>query len=238
MRRLLILPGRMFHNLAVLVVLGVMASLVLSVLWQGSAVLSGQLNDLHVVVIDPGHGGYDPGAITKQGLYEKEINLVIAEKVAGLLRPTGIQVLLTRDKDEDYVSPGITGKESRKRTDLNYRIGLASKANADIFVSLHVNATVGGSKSGAETFYHFKSASGKELAEAIQSELQKIPGMNRRIAKPGDFYVINNTSMPAVLVELGYLTNPGELAKIKQPWYQEQLAHAVAKGIAKYLGLP
>lgn len=237
MRRLVIIPGRRTRNLAMMVVLAVMISLVFSVFRQGSAAVNSQMNDAHVVVLDPGHGGYDPGA-TKQGTCEKEINLEIAIRVADLLKPSGIKVILTRDEDEDYVPPGVKGRISKKQIDLNYRIGLASEAKADIFVSIHVNATSGGLKSGAETFYYFKSAEGKRLAETIQQELIKVPGMNRRIAKPGDYYIIRNSSMPAVIVELGYLNNPAELKKLKETWYQEYLAHAVAKGIAEYFGLP
>lgn len=238
MRRLVIIPGRHTHRLAVIVVLSVMATLILSVFWQGSMVVTSQLNDLRVVVLDPGHGGYDPGAITQQGIYEKEINLRIATRVEQLLKPSGIKVFLTRDEDEDYVPPGVKGRESKKQIDLNYRIAMAKQAGADIFVSIHVNASSGAPKSGAETFYHVKSEKGKRLAESIQAELTKIPGMNRRIAKPGDFYIINNTSMPAVIVEVGYMNNANELKKLQQAWYQEQLAHAIAKGIGNYFGLP
>lgn len=238
MRRLVIILGRRIRSLATVIVVCVMAILVLSVLWQGSEAVSNQLKNVHVVVIDPGHGGYDPGAITKQGVYEKEVNLQIAEKVVNVLKPTGVKVLLTRDEDEDYASAGARGKTSKKQTDLNYRISLASRENADIFVSLHVNASAGNPKSGAETFYHYKSQEGKKLAESIQQELIKIAGMNKRVAKPGDFYIINNTSMPTVIVELGYLNNSAELKKLRQSWYQEQLANAVAKGIARYFGLP
>lgn len=238
MRRLVIIPGRHTQRLAGVLVLALMAALVLSVLWQGSAVVNTEFKEPYVVVLDPGHGGYDPGVVTRQGVYEKEINLQIAGKVEEFLRPSGIRVLLTRDDDEDYVPSGVKGRESKKQMDLNYRIALATQAKAEIFVSLHVNANAGVPKSGAETFYHYKSEKGKYLAEMIQEELIKVPGMNRRIAKPGDFYVINNTSMPAVIVELGYMNNSAELEKLKQTWYQEQLAHAVAKGIGKYFGLP
>ncbi len=238
MRRLVIIPARHTHRLAVALVLSVMATLILSIFWQGSAIVNSQLNVLHVVVLDPGHGGYDPGAITRQGVYEKEINLQIAARVERMLKPSGIKVLLTRDEDEDYVPPGVKGRDSKKQTDLNYRIALAAQASADVFVSLHVNANAGTPKSGAETFYHIKSEKGKYLAERIQEELVKVPGMNRRVAKPGDFYIINNTAMPAVIVELGYLNNTAELIKLKQASYQEQLAHAIAKGIGNYFGLP
>ncbi|MDR3600099.1 MAG: N-acetylmuramoyl-L-alanine amidase [Desulfosporosinus sp.] len=223
---------------AILLVLSVMGMLVLSVLWQGSAAVISHSAEGHVVMLDPGHGGYDPGAITAQGVYEKSINLEIAQKVKEMLVPSGIAVFLTREEDIDYAPDGVKGKTTKKQIDLNRRIEMANEAKADVFVSLHVNATATGQNSGAETFYHYKSESGKELAELIQQELIKIPGMNRRIAKPGDFYVTKNTSMPGVIVEVGYLSSLKEQKKLQQSWYQEQLARAIAKGIANYLNLP
>ena len=223
---------------AILLVLSVMGMLVFSVLWQGSTAVVSHFDKGHIVMLDPGHGGYDPGAITKQGVYEKLINLQIAQKVKEMLSPSGIGIFLTREEDIDYVPDGIKGKATKKQTDLNRRIEMAKEANADVFVSLHVNATATGQESGSETFYHFKSESGKRLAELIQQEMIKIPGMNRRIAKPGDFYITKNTSMPAVIVEVGYLSNLKEQKKLQQSWYQEQLARAIAKGIANFFVLP
>lgn len=221
---------------AVLLVLCVMSVLVFSVLWQGSTAVISHSNKGHVVMLDPGHGGYDPGAITSQGVYEKSINLQIAQKVKEMLEPSGIQVVLTRDEDIDYAPDQVRGRNTKKQIDLNRRIAMANQAKADVFVSLHVNATATGQNSGAETFYHYKSESGKRLAALIQQELIKISGMNRRIAKPGDFYIINNTSMPAVIVEMGYLSSKKEQKKLQQSWYQEQLSRAIAKGIANYFG--
>jgi N-acetylmuramoyl-L-alanine amidase len=215
-----------------------MGMLVFSIFWHGSTAVVSHFGDRYVVILDPGHGGYDPGAISSQGVYEKAINLQIAQKVKEMLRPSGIEVALTREEDIDYVPNGVKGKTARKQIDLNRRIDMAKEAKADVFVSLHVNATVSGQNSGAETFYHYKSESGKGLAELIQQELIKIPGMNRRIAKPGDFYVIKNTSMPAVVVEMGYLSSVKEQKKLQQSWYQEQLSRAIAKGIANYFKIP
>lgn len=223
---------------AILLVLGVMSALVFSVFWQGSAAVVGQFQNRFVVMLDPGHGGYDPGAVSAQGVYEKEINLEIARKVKEMLIPSGIEVFMTREEDLDYVPNGIKGRRTKKQMDLNHRIEMAKEEKADIFVSLHVNATKTGNNSGAETFYDYKSEPGKQLAELIQQELIKINGMNCRIAKPGDFYIIKNTSMPAVIVEVGYLSSTKEQKRLQQSWYQEQLARAIAKGIANYFSLP
>ena len=223
---------------AILLVIGVMITLVLSVFWQGTTAVVSQFEDRYVVMLDPGHGGYDPGAVSSQGIYEKAINLQIAQRVKEMLRPSGIEVFLTREEDLDYVPNGVKGKTTRKQIDLNRRIKMANEEKADILVSLHVNATVTGQNSGAETFYHYKSESGKRLAELIQQEMIKITGMNRRIAKPGDFYIIKNSNMPTVIVEVGYLSSPKEQKKLQQTWYQEQLSRAIAKGIANYFELP
>lgn len=234
MRKYVGIPG---NKTAILLVLSVMSMLVFSVLWQGSTAVVSHFEKGNIVMLDPGHGGYDPGA-TKQGVYEKSINLQIAQKVKEMLGPSGIEVFLTREEDIDYVPDGVKGKTTKKQIDLNRRIDMAKEAKADVFVSLHVNATPTGQESGAETFYHYQSESGKRLAELIQQELIKIPGMNRRIAKPGDFYIIKNTSMPAVIVEVGYLSSVKEQKKLHQSWYQEQLARAIAKGIANFFVLP
>ena len=235
MRKYVGIPG---NKTAILLVLSVMSILVFSVLWQGSTAVVSNFEKGHIVMLDPGHGGYDPGAITNQGVHEKSINLQIAQKVKEMLGPSGIGVFLTREEDIDYVPDGVKGKTTKKQIDLNRRIDMAKEANADVFVSLHVNATATGQESGAETFYHYQSESGKRLAELIQQELIKIPGMNRRIAKPGEFYIIKNTSMPAVIVEVGYLSSVKEQKKLQQSWYQEQLARAIAKGIANFFVLP
>jgi len=229
------IPG---NKTAIGLVLSVMSMLVFSVLWQGSTAVVSHFEKGYIVMLDPGHGGYDPGAITNQGVYEKAINLQIAQKVKEMLGPSGIEVFLTREEDIDYVPDGVKGKTTKKQIDLNRRIDMAKEANADVFVSLHVNATATGLQSGAETFYHYQSESGKKLAELIQQELIKIPGMNQRIAKPGDFYIINNTSMPAIIVEVGYLSSVKEQKKLQQSWYQEQLARAIAKGIANFFIQP
>lgn len=223
---------------AVLLVLSVMSMLVFSVLWQGSTAVIGHSEDYHVVMLDPGHGGYDPGAISSQGVYEKSINLQIAQKVKEMLEPSGIEVFLTREEDLDYVPDGVKGKTTKKQIDLNHRLEMANQVKADVFVSIHVNATATGQNSGAETFYDYTSESGKYLAALIQQELIKIPSMNHRIAKPGDFYIIKNSSRPAVIVEVGYLSSSKERYKLQQSWYQEQVARAIAKGIANYFLIP
>jgi N-acetylmuramoyl-L-alanine amidase len=103
------------NKTAILLVLSVMSVLVLSVLWQGSTAVVSHFEKGHIVMLDPGHGGYDPGAITNQGVYEKAINLQIAQKVKEMLGPSGIEVFLTREEDIDYVPDGVKGKTTKNK---------------------------------------------------------------------------------------------------------------------------
>jgi len=234
MRKLVLFPGKRYYSMAPLMALGYMLLIVVLTIAGFSKAVSVVTVDNRVVIIDPGHGGYDPGAISSQGVYEKNINLAISKKIRSQLEPAGAKVILTREDDRDFAS-GVRGGKSKKQTDLDHRIGLAEGADAEVFVSIHVNATPGGRKSGAETFYNEGSDEGKVLAESIQVELRQVPGMNKRVAKPGGYYITQKTKMTSVIVELGYLTNPIERKKLQQEAYQDELAKAISRGVLRYL---
>ena len=144
----------------------------------------------HTVVIDPGHGGSDPGAIGIGGLREAEVTLDVSKRVKELLSEKGVSVKMTRDEDI-YL-------------DLPPRVSIANKTNADIFVSIHANASRGNRKdiNGLETFY-YRGWRGRLLAKRIQKQILKVsPGSPDRGVKQSRFYVIKNTRMPSVLVEM------------------------------------
>ncbi|SHE72562.1 N-acetylmuramoyl-L-alanine amidase [Desulforamulus putei DSM 12395] len=201
-------------------------------LWLLCPKISWAGDTLGKVVIDPGHGGYDPGAIRK-GVMEKHINLAIAQEIGKILKENHVQVRLTRDGDYNLAVPGLHGRDA-KRYDIERRIELAQKFGADAVVSIHVN--VGRRKcSGAETFYHRQSLRGKLLAESIQRELSGIPYINKRVVKTGSYYILRRTEMPCVIVETGFLNNPQEREKLLDKKYQQMLARAIAKGVINYL---
>ncbi|AEF93212.1 cell wall hydrolase/autolysin [Desulfotomaculum nigrificans CO-1-SRB] len=184
------------------------------------------------VVIDPGHGGYDPGACRK-GVTEKQINLEIAKELKKILQDKKVEVLLTREGDYNHAIIGLHGKEA-KRYDFERRIELAKNFNADAMVSIHVN--VGRIRcSGPEVFYYQKSVQGKFLAEHIQKELHQIPGIHRRVVKTGSYYLLTHTDMPCVIVETGFINNSAERKKLLDPKYRRLLAEAIARGIVNYL---
>lgn len=180
------------------------------------------------VMIDPGHGGIDSGASANGGV-EKEITLKIALKLEKLIATHGGTVLLTRNSDMDYYTRGKGGK----RSDLLKRVDLINKSGANIFISIHCNAIREPDLFGAQVFYNNKLPDNKQLAEIMQQALKKFPPGNKRQAKQDlNILVLNATTVPGVLVETGYITNPKEALQLQDECYQEQLAVQIAKAIA------
>ena len=175
------------------------------------------------VVLDPGHGGPDPGAIGIGGMRETDIVLEVSKIVKKLLSEKGVKVFLTRKNEIDM--------------DLPPRVSFANNTDADIFVSIHANASRGKRKdiNGLETFY-FRGWRGRLLAKRIQKQILRVsPGSPDRGVKQGRFYVIKNTRMPAVLVEIGFLTGRLDARRLEKITHRKRLAYAIAKGILEYL---
>jgi N-acetylmuramoyl-L-alanine amidase len=180
-----------------------------------------------IVVIDAGHGGWDPGMVSGTVL-EKDINLEIAKKLQTYLEEGGATVLITRLDDE--------GLAINKSGDMRERRQIANAGQADIFVSIHQNAFTGTNVKGAQVFYHNESDKSKKLGESIQRHLiEFVDPDNRRISKANSsYYVLKETAMPAVIVECGFLSNPGERAKLQTENYQERIAWGIYMGIVDY----
>ncbi len=177
-------------------------------------------NSRVVVMVDPGHGGKDPGAVGIGGLREKDVILPIAQEVAALLEKQGVQAVLTRNSD--YF------------VDLAPRVTMAERVNANLFVSIHANA-ISLSRpdvNGLETYYF---SSGQRLAQTIHNNiLQTVPVQNRGVRR-ARFYVLRKTSMPAVLVEVGFVTGREDSVKLNNPTHRSQVAQAIARGILQYI---
>ncbi len=176
-----------------------------------------------LVVIDPGHGGPDPGAIGIGGIRETDVVLEVSKIVKNLLSEKGVKVRLTRKTEVDL--------------DLSPRANFANNIDADIFVSIHANASRGKRRdiNGLETFY-YRGWRGRLLAKRIQKQIMKVsPGSPDRGVKQGRFYVIKNTRMPAVLVEIGFLTGRLDARRLEKTTHRKRLAYAIAKGILEYL---
>ncbi|PLT32568.1 N-acetylmuramoyl-L-alanine amidase [Bacillus sp. V5-8f] len=174
-----------------------------------------------IIVIDPGHGGSDPGAIGKGKTQEKVINLQTANELKVLLENAGAKVIMTR-----------TSNTSRK-LELQERVDISHKYKADVFISIHYNA--GSSQAtGIDTYYDKTYGNEAELAKCIQTELIKQTGMKDRGVKTAGFYVIKKNKMPSVLVELGFISNPNEEKLIATKAYQQKAAKGIFNGLVKY----
>ncbi len=183
--------------------------------WNGSP-----NQERQVIVIDPGHGGGDPGAVGRNNLQEKGIVLDIGKQVAEILEQNGVQAVLSRYNDREI--------------DLAPRVQLAERVNADFFVSLHANA-ISMSRpevNGIETYYY---STGLGLAQTLHRSILQGTGANDRGVKRARFYVLRHTSMPAVLLEVGFVTGRQDAARLSSSSYRTRLAEAIARGILQYV---
>lgn len=189
-----------------------------------------------VIVIDPGHGGFDPGCVGQEGVLEKGINLEVARRLTALLNQAGAAVVLTRDGDYDLSDPGSqAGLYQRKRDDLAARVAVAEKYRADLFVSIHVNSVPEPQWWGAQVFYPPGGRDSKRLAALIQQEMLQRLGQSYRWVQGQNFYVLRNATMPAVMVEVGFLSNPREGYLLQTAEHQTKLAWCIYAGIVRYL---
>ena len=180
-----------------------------------------------VGVIDAGHGGHDPGKVGVNDALEKDINLQIAKKVKKRLEKNGIEVVMTREDDV---------MEDTKLEDMKKRVALINKTKPVITVSIHQNSYTDSSIKGAQVFYYAGSDVSKEAASLMQEELRKIDTSNtRQIKSNSDFYMLKKTEVPTIIVECGFLSNPGEAEKLVTDEYQEEMARAICDGVITWL---
>lgn len=180
------------------------------------------------VVLDAGHGGWDPGKTGEGGADEKTLNLAVTERLAEYLTQGGAEVICTRKTD--------TALGESKRTDMAERKRIANETGADLLISIHQNAFPSAAARGAQVFYHKSSEQGKILAECVQENLKKrVDGSNGRAAKEnGDYYILRTTEVPAVIVECGFLSNAEEERLLNDAAYREKLAWAIYCGVLDY----
>lgn len=186
------------------------------------------------IVVDPGHGGNDPGKVGVTGALEKDINLQIAVKLSDYLKEKGMETVLTRETD---ISLAEEGASSTQVSDLKKRVEIIEEETPEMTVSIHQNSYTDSSVSGAQVFYYGQSQEGKQLAEAIQENLAgTLDPSNKREAKANEsYYILKRTSVPTVIVECGFLSNPEEESLLQDEEYQDKLVEAIYKGIEAYL---
>ena len=208
--------------------------------WQGNAektavkamswVVAGR-----TLLIDPGHGGEDPGKVSPEGVLEKDINLEVAKKVYALFAQGGAAVYLTRAEDKALSNNEDTVR-ARKRADLQKRVEMAQQVEADVYIAIHCNAFPAGRWYGAQTFYAPDIPGSEELATCIQDEFITFPGKTTRKPKSDTTsYILKQAKMPIANIEMGFLSNPKEEKLLQDSAYQDKLAWSIYAGTVRYL---
>jgi N-acetylmuramoyl-L-alanine amidase len=175
------------------------------------------LGPLRTIVLDAGHGGGDSGAVGPAGLMEKELVLDVTRRVARLLEER-LDVKILFSRDGDYFVP------------LRDRTSFANKRRADLFVSIHANAHRESASEGVETYF----LSSSRLAEIVQDSMTQSLRIPNRGVKQAGFYVLGGAAMPAILIEIGFVTNPKEERRLKDSRYRDEIARAIAGALSEY----
>ena len=186
------------------------------------------------VVIDAGHGGNDPGKIGVDDSREKDLNLVIADKVKRILEQQDIDVIMTRETDTGLYEEDASNK---KVQDLKKRVSIINENQPDCVISIHQNSFPDASVSGPQVFYFEQSAESSVIASVMQDTLNNSlnPPKPRVCKSNNDYYILKKTPTPIIIVECGFLSNETEAALLVTDAYQEKLARAVYLGAITYL---
>lgn len=194
-----------------------------------SEALSYSHSDLKCVIIDPGHGTPDGGAVGKNGSIESELNLAVAKKLSEELTERGYKVVMTRE--------GESGIDKNKKTDMKARLKIMEETPADIFVSIHMNKFIQSKYRGAEVLYSNNFIQSTLLAQMIMDEIIPIDPENQtrgiKEAKHS-LYLMKNATLPAVIVECGFISNAEEEELLNSKDYQARIAGAICDGIIAY----
>ena len=188
-------------------------------------------------MVNSGHGGFDGGAEASDGTKEKDINLIIAGRLREFLQFGGFEVIMTRKTDTgtEENSDDTIGK--RKVSDMKNRLEIINSNTDAVFVSVHLNKFTTSSAKGAQVFYSPNNELSLNLAESLQKSIAvTLQKENTRTVKKADksIYLLKNATIPAVIVECGFLSNPEELSLLKNPDYQDKMAFSIYCGIMEY----
>ena len=199
--------------------------------------VGGNVSSLRTVVIDPGHGGGDGGAVGYSGSIEKDLNLDISLKLKDVLKFCGFHVVMTREDDRSIHDPSAKTTAQQKTSDLNNRLKIYNADPSAIVVSIHQNLFADKSCCGAQMFYSTNNKASQELAQSIQSSfVLRLQPENKRLIKPAEnnLFLLFHATVPAVLCECGFVSNPAEEAKLLDPGFRSQVSFTVFCGIMDY----
>lgn len=183
------------------------------------------------IVIDAGHGGRDSGAVGKSGITESELNLKYAKQLKSLCEDFGIGVVMTRNDMNGLYDESAPNK---KKSEMERRKNIINTSEADLMISLHMNSFPLPSCEGAQVFYASGSDLGLELAKSVQASVCQSFDNARDYVSVGDYFVLNYSEIPAVLVECGFLSNPNEEKLLQSDEYCQKFCYALLAGILSY----
>lgn len=238
-KRYVLFSIKIFIFLAIYLAIGLLFSYISSARSTTQSTYSSNfdIKSAPVIIIDPGHGGVDGGAVSENGIIEKEINLKIAENIRELFSLSGVRCVLTRESDIE-LKPEKGGSASRKRSDLLARIEIGNSYENAVFISIHQNKYPSSKLSGMQVFYSQNHEDSRVLAQFIKyvnSEL--LDSKNKRDIKPAgsEIMVLDSLGIPAVLVECGFLSNTAEAKRLSGDEYRQKLALVIYRAVFDYL---
>lgn len=194
-----------------------------------------------IILIDPGHGGIDPGVHYNEIITEKEVVLAVGVELRGLLEQAGARVIMTRETDQDISHLLPDEPDTRYRRDMKARVKLINESGADLFISIHINSVNEPYVRGAIAFYRDSRSENKILAETVQKNINPVvnadpkPGqLVHQNPKEGDYLVLNQAEIPGIIIEMAFMTSPDDRALLQQDSYRRRLAEALFFGIIEY----
>lgn len=188
-----------------------------------------------IIVIDPGHGGPDGGAVGGKETLEKDITLKMSLELRDYLQEQGALVILTRETDKDLAKKETKGYSRRKVEDLKKRLDIINESNADLYLTIHLNAIPSPAWRGAQTFYHGSLKENEQVAKLIQNELKaNLENTTREAKVMQTLYLLKHADPPGALVEVGFLSNPSERELLETEKYQQKVSESIYEGVSRY----
>ena len=189
------------------------------------------------IIVDAGHGGEDGGTQSSAGALEKDINLAVSMKLGTVLRLMGYTVVYTRSEDKLQYGADAVKQRQKKVSDIHYRMNIIENYPGAVFLSIHQNYYTQSKYYGAQVFYSKNNEKSQLIADSLQKNLRQYlqKDNDRQIMASGtDVYLLYNTTTPAVMVECGFMSNPGEALLLSDDAYQKKLSLAIAAGLEDY----
>ena len=189
-----------------------------------------------VIVIDPGHGGLDSGAVGVTGVLEKDVNLSIVLALRDMFEMSGFEVVLTRNEDISIYDTGVEGIRNQKMSDMDNRLEIVQSYPDSIFLCVHQNNFTDPQYFGGQMFYNDNNPNNRTLAQIMQNRFAVLQtGNDREIKLTGDeLYLLKSNKNPSLMIECGFLSNPEEEQKLATREYQQQVAFTIYSGVLEY----